>query len=277
MTVATLPFPATCPDCGRATVIRQPHLICPNPVCGSKIVGLLVHAAKRSNLDINGLGDEVAEALVRAGSVTNLADLFTLEANKLAGMAYGKSTFGTTRANKLYTAIQGAKQRPWNVVLHSLGCPGLGEPQADLIAEKYSLYDLIAVLSPVEVKMGLLSLKGIAEKTAIDFVTWMQASADWLFVICEHLQTVPAPVETRNQPLLGYSVVMTGKMTGGRDSYKKRFKALGAAVSDSVSKTTTILFAGPDAVGTDKYKSAEKHNVPIQTEDQLVQLLKEHE
>lgn len=266
-------YPSTCPACQTRLTVVLPHLVCGNPSCHEKLVGVLVNAAKRSNLDISGLGEEVAVALVNGG-VQNLADLFFIKPDSLASMAFGKGTFGEARAKKLWKEVEKAKEKPWNVVLHSLGCPGLGEPECDLIAARFSLLDIIGVLPPSVLKQELMTMRGIGEKTAVAFVEWMKVSCNWLMLLLDTgLQTKTVQPDTKDQPLLGYTIVMTGSFSqGSRNDYKKKLKDLGATVSDSVSKKTTLLIAG-DKPGADKMGAAEKYGVKVVDEQYLLELV----
>lgn len=287
-----LPYPKVCPSCSHPVTISLPHLVCVNQSCKAKLIFLLEHAAKRSNFDITGLGVEVAEALVNAGLVSNLYDLFMLEEGPLASMPFAKSTYGTVRAKKLLESIDKACDKPWNVVLHSLGCPGLGEPECDLIAAKYSLWDLVT-MSPGQLKLELMSLKGVGEKTAVAFAEWLRINSSWLVELGFDaktgqqtitsgliliLNTVPPKVDTRKQPLLGYSIVLTGTFStkSARSDYEKRLKLLGCDVPSSVSSKTTYLVAGAN-VGASKTEAAKKHGVQVIDEAGLLALLKNHE
>jgi DNA ligase (NAD+) len=286
-----LPYPPTCPSCKHPTVVSLPHLVCPNPSCRAKLVFLLAHVAKRPNFDIGTLGEEVAEALVASGLVKNLYDLFTLEEAKVASIPFGKGTYGSVRAKKLVDNIDKAREKPWNVVLHSLGIPGLGEPECDIIAAKYSLWDLAVAMNPAQLKVELMTLKGMGEKTAVALAEWLKINRDWLvqYELTEAggratgglitlLNTRPEVIDSRTQPLLGYKIVLTGSFStkSARSDYEKRLKKLGAEVPGSVSANTTYLVAGAN-VGANKTDAAKKHGVNIIDEATLIALLKEHE
>jgi len=254
----------------------MPHLLCVNMSCGEKLKGQLVNAAIRKNLDIDGLGEEVAEALVNAKLVENLAELFKLNVQQLAEMPFGKSSFGTIRASKLHKAIQDSMSKPWHKVLHSLGCPGLGEPECEAIAQRFSLYDMIAVVPPAKLKMDLMDLRGVGTKTAVGFVEWMKLNVDWLYQLTtlEELNTKPAtPSFSKAAPLLGYNIVLTGSLTRPRADLEDELKQLGAKVSSSVSKTTTVLVLGADGAGSTKHQAALKYGVKIVDEAGLTTLI----
>lgn len=287
----SLPYPATCPTCSHPTVVSLPHLVCVNPGCKAKLVSLIEHACKRPNLDVNGVGEEVAQAVVDAGLVKNLEDFLKLTEEQLANMPFGKGTFGTVRAKKLVTNLEKTSEKPWNVVLHSLGCPGLGEPEADLIAAKFDLVTMV-MMPPVQLKMELMSIKGVGEKTAVAFTEWLRVNQNWLARYTFHsdgqlaslggivtvLNTHPEVIDTRKQTLLGYTIVLTGTFSSkaARSDYEKRLKALGCEVPGSVSAKTTYLVAGAN-VGATKTDAAKKHGVKVIDEATLLDLLKEHE
>jgi DNA ligase (NAD+) len=92
------------------------------------------------------------------------------------------------------------------------------------------------------------------------------------------LNTQPPKIDTRNKPLLGYSMVLTGTFStkSARSEYEKRLKALGCEVPGSVSAKTTYLVAGKN-VGATKINAAKKNNVTVIDEAKLVEILKEHE
>lgn len=281
-------FPGVCPSCNQPTTIALPHLLCTNTECPAKLIYLIEHVCKRGNLDINGVGEQVAEAIANLPGVHNPYDFLRLEVGTLAGMSFGKGTFGTVRAVKVVENIKSAYKKPWNVVLHSLGCPGLGEPEADLIAAKFSLWDLTMLASPTQLKMELIAMEGVGEKTAVAFVEWLRTNRSWLVQInlknevtggiISIMDTHPAKVETRAQPLLGYSIVLTGTFStkSARTEYEKRLKALGCEVPGSVSAKTTYLVAGEN-VGIKKTDAATKCGVTVINEQALVELLKERE
>jgi DNA ligase (NAD+) len=276
--INTLPYPTTCPSCGHHTVVRMPHLLCINMSCGEKLKGQLVNAAARKNLDIDGLGEEVAEALVNARLINNLASLFKLTTQQLSEMPFGKSTFGGVRAGKLHKAIQGSMSKPWHKVLHSLGCPGLGEPECEAIAQRFSLYDMVAVVPPAKLKMDLMDLKGVGDKTAVTLVEWMKLNAEWLYELAtmEALNTKPMQnmgLLGKAAPLLGYNVVLTGSLARPRADLEDELKQLGAKIGSSVSRTTTILVLGSDGAGSTKHQAALKYGIKIMDEAGLAALI----
>jgi DNA ligase (NAD+) len=73
-------------------------------------------------------------------------------------------------------------------------------------------------------------------------------------------------------PLSGKTLVVTGTLTRARADVQKQIEAAGGKVSGSVSKKTSYLVAGEDT-GKSKLEAAQKHGVPVITEQELEQLL----
>ncbi len=150
-TGAETPFdmPTACPACGGA-VARRPGevaLRCENLQCPAQSVRLLRHFGQRACLDIEALGDIVAERLVESGLVASPLDLFELKRADLAALNLGTAaephTFGAKNAEKLLDAVDRARTMPLDRWLHALGIPNVGKTIAiQLAAAHESLDDL---------------------------------------------------------------------------------------------------------------------------------------
>ncbi|WP_350017164.1 NAD-dependent DNA ligase LigA [Rhodanobacter sp. IGA1.0] len=90
------------------------------------------------------------------------------------------------------------------------------------------------------------------------------------------LEAMPAAAEVTQAPLAGQTFVLTGSLASlSRDQAKDRLEALGAKVSGSVSKKTSVVVAGEEAGS--KLDKAKELGVPVWDEAQLLALLDEHE
>ncbi|MGL6096965.1 MAG: NAD-dependent DNA ligase LigA, partial [Fimbriiglobus sp.] len=95
-------WPAACPVCGGVVEKQESATsygyFCANVgVCPAQLAKRLLGFARRDRMDIEGLGDEVAQQLVDSGLVRSLADLYRLEKKQLLAL----ERFGATKAQNL--------------------------------------------------------------------------------------------------------------------------------------------------------------------------------
>ncbi|MEI7774588.1 MAG: NAD-dependent DNA ligase LigA, partial [Verrucomicrobiota bacterium] len=144
-----------CPTCG-SVISRDPEFavwLCPNILCPAQRTRRLEYMAKRTALDLEGLGGIVADKLVDRGIVLDPLDLFELEADKrllplLSELNLGTETeprvFGSKNAAKLVGALQKARTLPLARWLHGLAIPEVGETIAYDLATSHKDLESIA-------------------------------------------------------------------------------------------------------------------------------------
>ncbi|MEO8616894.1 MAG: NAD-dependent DNA ligase LigA [Luteolibacter sp.] len=132
-----------CPACGgpieeritESGPISTPRTIithfCINFECSAQIITRLTHLASRKALDLNGVDETVAEALVRNGLCSSPLDIFTLKQETVANLNLGSEAaprrFGEKNAAKVMASLQFARSRPLNRWLYAIGIRQLGE------------------------------------------------------------------------------------------------------------------------------------------------------
>ncbi len=138
-----------CPACGGA-VKRDPNFavwVCENVSCPAQLTRRLEYFAKRSALEIDGLGGIVADKLVERGLVLAPLDLFGLTLEKLAPLNLGTDdeprVFGEKNARKVLDAIQRAKTLPLARWLHALAIPEVGEETAHDLAKFHNSLEAV--------------------------------------------------------------------------------------------------------------------------------------
>jgi DNA ligase (NAD+) len=141
-------MPAHCPVCG-AEVIRPEGEVDYRCVgsfqCPAQLRESVRHFASRSGLDIEGLGDKVAEQLVATGTVTELADIFRLTRERLLAL----ERFAELSAGNLVAAIEARRAMPLDRLLYAIGVPGVGSDTARLLAQEMGDLDYIRRADPV--------------------------------------------------------------------------------------------------------------------------------
>ena len=158
-------MPDHCPACGAPVVRREGEVAvrCTNFECPAKLVERLTHFASRDALDIEGLGDRVAEALVEAGDIHHPMDLFSLDRFALRSLvlredetsadgagrqeslgldvsaassseAKTRRTLGEKNAETILQALEAARAKPLSRWLLAIGIPAVGKTIARDVA-----------------------------------------------------------------------------------------------------------------------------------------------
>ena len=133
--------PAECPVCG-GEVGREDGevaLRCYGEACPAQLKERLIHFCGRDQMDIEGAGIKLVEALVKNELLTSYADLYRLhqQREKLVEL----ERMGEKSASNLLTSIEASKERPLANVIFALGIPHVGGEYADLLAQHYSSID----------------------------------------------------------------------------------------------------------------------------------------
>ncbi|MGJ8633759.1 MAG: NAD-dependent DNA ligase LigA [Luteolibacter sp.] len=122
-----------CPSC-QAPITQEEGFVawrCTNFECPAQAVTAITHFAARKALDIDSMGEIVAEALVRHGHATSPLDLFSLTEETLANLNLGTDEsprrFGEKNATKVIASLQAARTKPLNKWLFAMGIRQLGE------------------------------------------------------------------------------------------------------------------------------------------------------
>jgi len=260
-------MPTHCPDCGtelRPETEGDKDLRCPNArSCPGQLMERLANIGSRKALDIEGLGEKSAMALLADGILTDEGDLFALTETDLTRSSYftkGESEL-SENAKVILAQLEVAKSKPLWRVLVSLSIRHVGPPTAQAITAVFTSIDDLAAATTEQ----LAVVEGIGEKTAIAISEWFAES--WHRDIIEKwraagVRMADEIVERGPQPLAGLTLVITGSLEGfTRESAEAAATELGAKVTGSVSKKTDLVVAGENAGS--KREKAESLGIPV--------------
>jgi DNA ligase (NAD+) len=272
-------MPSHCPVCGsevRRESEQAAHRCMGGLVCRAQRVGAILHFAARSAMDIQGLGDKLVEKLVEMERVKTVADLYGLKLGELAELELvgEKATrkFGEKSAAKLLDQIDRSKSTTLGRFLYALGIPQVGETTAQQLAEAFGDLDPLMAASPEDIdavpNIGANMASAIRaffdEPHNRDVVRGLRAAG-------VHWPRVE-PAVVSASPVAGKAFVLTGTlMTMSRDEAKSKLKALGAKVTDSVSKKTNYVVVGADPGS--KVDRARELGVPVLSEQEFLDLV----
>ncbi len=260
-------FPTICPACG-SHAVRPPGEVvrrCTGGlICPAQRVERLIHFVSRTAFDIDGLGDKTIQEFYNEGWLQGPADLFRLP--ELEAEIAGRGGWGKLSARNLSRAIAARRTVPLDRFIFALGIRRIGVANAKLLARHYNSFanwraQMLAatgVGSDERLELGNISGIGpsIAEELA-DFFGEARNVAALDQLAGELTIEDAANPDNAESPISGKSIVFTGTLeTMSRPEAKARAEALGAKVTDSVSKKTDIVVIGADA-GSKARKAAE--------------------
>ncbi|HXG75078.1 MAG TPA: NAD-dependent DNA ligase LigA [Gaiellaceae bacterium] len=262
-------MPKTCPLCGADVVKPEGEVMhrCPNRACPSRGLETLIHWVQAA-MDVEGVGEQFVRRLWDRGLLRSLPDLYRLTPEQLQEL----EGYGEVSARKAVEAIAASKSQPFSRVLFGLNIPKVGWVLARNLAAHFGSVDALMAASQEELEQ----VEGFGPDRAELVAEWFADPENRRLV--EELRALglrlssgeaDRPVEG---PLSGRQYVLTGTLEGfTREEAKAALEALGAKVSDSVSKRTTGVVAG-ESPGS-KLAKAQRLGVPVLSEQDLRALL----
>jgi DNA ligase (NAD+) len=226
----------------------------------------LQHFASKGALDIDTLGEKNVEALVDAGLVADLADIYTLTEQQVRSL----DRFADISARNLVQAIADKMHPTLARFLFGLGIRHVGQQTAIDLANRFKKLDTIGTASYAELR----EVEGVGEIVAESIMLWFDSDENrQLLAKFRSLGVWPQDVKHVGGRLSGQSFVVTGTLeTMSRDIAADRIRALGGTFQTSVAKGTTYLVMGAKA-GASKATKAEALGTKVITEQELLKLL----
>lgn len=267
-------FPKTCPSCG-SPVVRDKngafYRCTGGRNCTGQIKVMLRSYARRSAMDIEGLGEKIIEQLVDADLVASIPDLYRLTLDELVSL----ERMGEKSAQNLLDGLAQSKERGLARLLAGLAIPHVGDSVADLLANEFG--DIEALMEADSERLS--SVNGIGPIMA-------DAIHDY-FHNEQHIQMIdelrelglklsqdkrPSPAATGGPDFTGKTFVITGTLARyQREDIEALIRQLGGKASGSVSKNTSYLVAGEKAGS--KLDKAKSLGVQVLTEDEFDKLI----
>jgi len=292
---AVFHMPRQCPVCGSA-VVRLPGEAATRCtgglVCRAQRVQALLHFKGRRAMDIEGLGDRLAEQLVELEMVASPADLYTLDADALAGL----ERMGDKSARNVVESIDRSRDATLPRFVFALGIPGVGEEVAKILARHFGTlerllradWDALAGEKEAIRKDNAkrkrrgepeapVPLEGIGPEIMESVRGFLQEPHNR--EVIERLTDARHGVRVRAEAARSASraaktFVLTGTLPGmTRDEAKSLIESKGHKVASSVSNNTDYVVAGAEAGS--KLERARELGVPILDEPGLRRLVAE--
>lgn len=291
----TAPFemPETCPVCGTKVVSKvreegKPHLLspapsagtpqveatvrCPNRQCPAQVQGRILYFASRPAMAIDHLGESLVDQLVTKGLVNDVADLYDLTAEQVAGL----ERMGKKSAANVIASIQASRERTLDRLVGGLGIPQIGQVAGRQVAQVAGTLANLLAWNEEQLREHIGSIHGFGDKMVDSVVDFLADGAERkvLQKLLDRGVGRPQPREqvATEGPLLGKSFCVTGVLTRKRDDVHALLRAAGASIHDSVKKDTSYLVAG-EKTGKTKLDQAKKYGAKVVTEEEMDRLL----
>ena len=267
-------MPDHCPVCGAETVREegQAAVRCSAGIsCPAQRSEAILHFAARRAMDIEGLGDKLVEQLVEREQVHTPADLYRLSVADLAAL----DRMGEKSAVKLHAAIGKSKATTLPRFLFALGIRDVGEVTAQTLANTFGDIDAI-MMADVEQLQQIRDVGPVVAQRVHQFFAnpANRETVAALRAAGVHWPAI-AVVDKSALPLHGQIYVLTGTLEAfSRDVAAEKLQALGAKVTDSVSKKTSVVVAGPGAGS--KLAKATELGIEVWDEAKLLALFAQH-
>ncbi len=266
-------FVSHCPACGTPLVRVEGEAawVCPNKYgCPPQIVGRVEHFVGRRMMNIDGIGEETAQALYDKGLVTNFGDLYSLTAGDLMTI----EGFATKSAERVIAGIEASKSVPYERVVYALSIPFVGETTARKIARATGNIDNLMNWDAARLE----SIEDVGPKVAAAIVEYFAEPANRRNVerLREAGVTLSQPEGEEMQAsdvLAGKTFVISGVFERhSRDEYKTLIESNGGRNAGSISSKTDYVLAGAN-MGPAKLEKATRLGIPVIDENEFLAMI----
>ena len=258
-------MPTHCPSCGEPVFYDADEgaaTRCTNSRCPAQLSRGIEHFASKDAMNIDGLGPQIVEALLKNQLIADAADLYSLTVDEVAGM----ERMGEKSAQNLIDAIERSKSAGLERLIYALGIRNVGEVAGAALAARYGTLSALQKAT-VEELCEIEDFGLVTAECVVNFFSHPQNVA-----LCERLTEAGVLTSSVAKPaddlFRGLTFVLTGTLpTLTRDEAAAMIKAAGGKVSGSVSSKTSYVLAG-EAAGS-KLTKAQSLGVPVIDEETL--------
>ena len=130
------PLPERCPECSSEVIRPDGEAVarCTGGlVCPAQRKAAILHFLSRDALDIEGLGEEWVDVLVRDGMAKGVEDIYAIKEEQFAALAI-KYPVGKEPTQQFLDAINEARRNRWPRLLYGLNIPAVGPVTAERLA-----------------------------------------------------------------------------------------------------------------------------------------------
>ena len=275
-------IPKYCPICkGNTKVVKENEsevLMCTNPNCTGKKIALFEHFVSKKAMNIEGISEATIEFLINKGWIHTFKDLYYLSEHKAEWQKC--DGFGKRSVEKILDAVEKSRNVKLDNFITALSIDGIGKSTAKAIADFFHYDFLNWYHNGVSQPFDYASFDGIG-KTMCDDIQIFCAHNK--FMIADLADEMKFIVEEKKQKdgvnLDGKTFCITGSLNhfANRDALIADIEAHNGKFISSISAKCNYLINNDSTSSSSKNKKAQALNIPIITEEEYLQIIKEEE
>ena len=252
-------LPKKCPECN-SLVEKEKEMAfakCTGGIiCSAQKKGAIIHYVSKKAMDIQGIGDKLISRLVDENIISNISDLYKLDAKILKDFVVNKAiredsgkeyeiTLGEKSINNILESINKRMEVKLSNFIYSLGINEVGEVTARSLANKYRSIDNLSKSDYNDI----ISINDIGPVAAQNIYNFFQEKNN-LKIINSILKNGLKLVNIKNKKSVLFdneTYVITGKLKNmPRKKLEDYIIDNGGNVSSSVTKKISALIMGED-------------------------------
>ena len=261
-------MPNRCPVCGGEVFQEEDEAIlrCVSMNCPAKISEGIKHFVSRDAMDIEGLGDKIADQLFSHKLIRHFSDLYDLTKEKLLSL----ERQGEKSVQNLLESIEKSKKKTVDKFIYALGIRHVGENTAKVLAQHFRTIEKLMKASKEELE-EIHEIGSVMAESIYNFFHDDKNLSEINKLLSKGIELVK--VAQKKGVFSGKTFVLTGTLpTYSRAEATKLIEDGGGKVSSSVSAKTDYVLAGTDSGS--KLKKAQELKVKVISEDEFKKLLK---
>ena len=274
----TLKIPTVCPCCGHPTEVKYTDnskvLMCTNPDCPAKKLARFTHFVSRKCMNIDGLSERTLELLISNNLIKNFRDIYHLKEH--VGKLCTLDGMGKKSVENLLNSIEKSRDVKLENFIAALGIPNIGLSAAKAISKKFngSHYDFVLALANDNYDFSQIDDFGeITNKSLHD---WWHSKDPMVELLPMEVNFIVENDTGSSSNLDGKSFCITGSLThyANRDALVKAIEDNGGKYVSSVSKKTDYLINNDKNSTSGKNKKAIDLSIPIISEEDFLNMIK---
>jgi len=252
-------MPTGCPVCGSPLHRDEEAIVwrCDNTSCPARIRRGLEHFASRSAMNIEGLGEALIDQLVEQGLVRDFADVYHLDPSVLEALVVTPRAPRSDRARprrlgkvgkNIVAQIDRSRANDLSRLVYALGIRHVGEKAAATLARQFTTMEKMLAAS-IEALQTVADIGPVVAASVRAFADEPRnrALVRRLVQAGVNMRSLAPDLTGEPGPLAGKTFVLTGTLQSmSREEAAAALEQLGARVSASVSRKTSVVVAGAD-------------------------------